>query len=205
MKEYGVIYMLINKINGKCYIGQSIDFNDRISKYKNLKCKFQRKLFNAFKKYGFNNFDVDILQKAKDKDELNELEKFYIQYFNTIENGYNLKSGGSEILYSKESKEKMSKSHVGKTSGMLGKKHSQETKDNHSKRMKGKNHPLFGKVHPRAKSILCHQNKKIYNSAKDASKDLNIQRGSIWHQINNKFKYVGDKFGNKYTFEYINE
>lgn len=52
------------------------------------------KFANAIKKYGFKNFKYEILTTTKDKDHASELERFYIKQFNTIENGYNILSGG---------------------------------------------------------------------------------------------------------------
>ena len=47
------------------------------------------------RKYGFENFTYEILQETNDIDLLNELEIFYISYYNTlIPNGYNILEGG---------------------------------------------------------------------------------------------------------------
>lgn len=124
MNHYGVVYHLINKINGNGYIGQAVDFKDRMNKYKGLRCKQQPKLYNAIKKYGWNNFDVHILEVARDKEDLNILECFYMDKFQTIEFGYNLKEGGSHGKYSDESKSRMKASHPD---------------------MSGENNPMYGK------------------------------------------------------------
>lgn len=59
MKQAG-IYKLTSP-NGKCYIGQSIQLEIRFISYRNAHCKKQAHLYNAIKKYGWDNFKVEIL------------------------------------------------------------------------------------------------------------------------------------------------
>lgn len=102
------IYGLKNKTTNKWYIGQSRDVFCRLSKYKNLNCKRQHKIYNALNKYGFSDFDFILIETCElDQDVLNERESYWINFYNSVENGYNLKSGGSNIKYSKDSIEKM--------------------------------------------------------------------------------------------------
>ena len=77
------IYKLENKINGKIYIGQSINLIKRLRQYKNIQCKGQTKIYNALKHYGWANFIVEILyQNDIEKitmNTLNELEEYFIK------------------------------------------------------------------------------------------------------------------------------
>lgn len=45
------------------------------------------------RKYGIENFSFEIIEECK-KEELNDKEKYWINYFNTFFNGYNLTTGG---------------------------------------------------------------------------------------------------------------
>ena len=97
----GIIYCYTNKINGKKYIGQTINpqlrYNAHRSSYQNPKDKEQNSLLHrAFRKYGFENFQYEILVKDIDSiDVLNELEIYYIKKFNCkTPNGYNVEDGG---------------------------------------------------------------------------------------------------------------
>lgn len=97
----GIIYCFTNKINNKKYIGQTINPNQRYnahkSNYQNSNNQeYNSLLHKAFRKYGFENFDYEILSKDIDDIELlNQLEIFYIKKFNTkAPNGYNVESGG---------------------------------------------------------------------------------------------------------------
>lgn len=103
------IYKITNP-NGKIYIGQSSNIEKRFYSYKKLNCKGQKKLYNSLIKYGVINHKYEILQLCE-KEQLNELEVYYIELFQTFnnKNGLNLKSGGcANCNYSDESKKKMS-------------------------------------------------------------------------------------------------
>lgn len=94
----GYIYKVTNKINGKIYIGQTIQsVKDRwyrhcgksgISKAE-LNTHFKR----AILKYGKENFTVETIEVC-DSTRLNDREKFYISYYNSYINGYNSTIGG---------------------------------------------------------------------------------------------------------------
>lgn len=87
------IYKIENKLNGKCYIGQSIEIEHRFSKHKSAKDDFY--IHRAIRKYGKENFIFEIIEQC-DKDLLDEREKFWINKLNTlIPNGYNMIQGGS--------------------------------------------------------------------------------------------------------------
>jgi group I intron endonuclease len=110
----GIIYSITNNVNNKKYIGQTIrSFRDRIREYE--KGYGNIYINNAFKKYGWNNFEFKIIDTAKDLDELNEKEIYYIKQFNSNnkEFGYNIELGGKNAIPDTETLEKMSKSHLG--------------------------------------------------------------------------------------------
>lgn len=131
------IYKLENLINGKIYIGQSIDLVKRIRAYKNCQCIGQTKIYNAIKRYGWENFQVEYLYSRDIEevtiDTLNHLEAFYIEAYQSIRKGYNLMTGGNNSRHTEESKLKLSISHkgllVGEKNYMYGKHLSKETID----------------------------------------------------------------------------
>lgn len=88
----GIIYKVTNKVNGKSYIGQTrytLEFRWRQHLHKKDNVYFH----NAIKKYGAENFSLEVLEEC-DVDKLNSREIFYIAKYNTFENGYNLTLGG---------------------------------------------------------------------------------------------------------------
>lgn len=92
MSKIYKIYCIENKIDKKKYIG--------MTSYKNLSSRIARgykentKINKALKLYGKEKFNIYILFTTNDKQKAEEKEKFYINFYNTIENGYNICKGG---------------------------------------------------------------------------------------------------------------
>lgn len=91
-----IIYKITNKINNKCYIGQSTrTFNERYwggRWWDGTNWILGKEL----SKYGVNNFEVELLEFDILKDEtLDEMERFYIKKYNSLyPDGYNFEDGG---------------------------------------------------------------------------------------------------------------
>ena len=90
------IYLRTNLDNGKQYVGQANDFKQRENEWNCLKKHYAGKLIdNARKKYGLDNWKVEIIRECETQDELNKWEIYYIKELNTkTPNGYNLTDGG---------------------------------------------------------------------------------------------------------------
>ena len=131
MNYYNCIYLYINQINNKKYVGQAKDFNKRHREHINeskRKCSKEYNLpfHSAIRKYGIENFDIIILKEnLKTKCLMNLYECYYIKKYNTLvvnNNGYNIANGGhnGNIFEGKteeeinEIKKKMSESRKGK-------------------------------------------------------------------------------------------
>ena len=99
----------------KVYIGQSIDIIKRWSYYKCLNCKKQNFLYHSFKKYGVEKHEFEILCQCS-KEELNNLESYYIELYNSFnsEYGLNLSSGGEYSKMSDLTRVKISNANRGK-------------------------------------------------------------------------------------------
>ena len=87
------IYKITNIKNQKCYIGQSKDIELRekthfkdLSEGKHHSHKFQE----DFDRYGINSFKFEILEIINDTDLLSFCERYYIDKFNTVLDGYNI-------------------------------------------------------------------------------------------------------------------
>lgn len=87
------IYKIENILNGKIYIGQSIEIERRWQKHLNANDDFL--IHKAIKKYGKENFKFSIIEEC-DASLLNEKECYWINFYNSIiPNGYNMIQGGS--------------------------------------------------------------------------------------------------------------
>lgn len=96
------IYKIENKINGKVYIGQSVDIWKRISAHKshafdkNNIHAYSLYLYTAMRKYGLDGFTYSLIEQCP-KEMLNEREQYWISYYksNERDRGYNMSDGGT--------------------------------------------------------------------------------------------------------------
>lgn len=96
----GHIYKVTNLINGKVYIGQTIQtVQNRWYRHCGKSGISQAELNTHFKrailKYGKDNFKIEIIEDC-DSSLLNEREKYYISYFDSYNSGYNSTLGGND-------------------------------------------------------------------------------------------------------------
>lgn len=102
MENQGIIYKITNKINGKVYIGQTVQgLTARL--YQHRYAAFVKKskypLYNALRKYGESGFTYEIVRYVN-KAELNSYEWYYIKMFNSTDSsvGYNATEGGNSSI-----------------------------------------------------------------------------------------------------------
>lgn len=85
------IYKIINLVNNKIYIGSAVNFNKRKNNHKSkllMNKHHSKKLQNAWNKYGFENFEFEIIEECE-KEKLIEREQYYIDLYNSFNEGYN--------------------------------------------------------------------------------------------------------------------
>lgn len=185
-----IIYKITNKITGKCYIGQTVQTLQR-RWYKHLhdsRCPAMR---DALKKYGEDNFTIEVIDNAETIEELNKKEVYWISFFNSlVPNGYNLQDGGKNCRCAESTKQKLSELNSGKNHPLYGKPRSEETKKKVSDAHKGV--PLSARHRKRLseahigvvnecllKKVKCIETGQIFNSIKEAkafcgSKNIHI-------------------------------
>lgn len=98
----GLIYIIKNNCNDKVYVGQTTTsmnqrWNHHITSAKN-NLDSSMVIYNAMRKYGIENFYIELLENnIAGTDVLNEREKYWINYYNSlIPNGYNVREGGED-------------------------------------------------------------------------------------------------------------
>ena len=129
-----IIYVVTNIVNSKQYVGQTV--NSLKVRQKNHKCEVKTgseyAFHRALRKYGFDSFTWDIVETCSSKEELDLKE---IEYISKLNPQYNMTLGGGGTIgynHSQATKDKISKSNLGKTAGNThrkGKTISQESKD----------------------------------------------------------------------------
>jgi len=135
--DFAGIYQLRCTVNGKIYIGQAQNIFNRFNEHRRNRnghliyrdCI----LYRAIKKYGWNKFEISVIEKVDDFELLNEREIFWI---NKLNPEYNTREGGNCARgwkHTKETRKKMSEStkgmYLGKNNPFYGKTHSEETKE----------------------------------------------------------------------------
>lgn len=94
----GYIYKICNTVNNKVYIGMTtrtieIRMEDRRKAYKNPNIRsYNFKLYKAMRKIGYEKFYPEQIEECSDE-LLDEKEKYWIEYYNSVEQGYNTALG----------------------------------------------------------------------------------------------------------------
>lgn len=180
-EKYGFIYITTNIINGKKYIGQK--------KYVNGWKEYLGSgiaLNNAVKKYGKEKFSKEIIEECTTREEANEREKYWIAYYNAVNNKnyYNIALGGdggnTTSNYSKEEKFLIyQKANIGKNIGLKN---------------------AF------AKSVICLNTMEVFETIESAGKKYNISPTAISKCCKNfpKYKSAGNcpETGERLTWKF---
>ena len=99
----GYIYVITNLINSKKYVGKTtstIDerFKEHCKDSQKERCE-KRPLYDAFRKYGIENFKIEEIEYLEDDSKLSEREVYWINELQTYgHNGYNATKGGDGTL-----------------------------------------------------------------------------------------------------------
>jgi len=102
-----IIYRVLNKINGKCYIGlTTLGLGERKHKHwlnsRNPDKNKKQAIYLAINKYGWDNFEWQELCSALTRENLVGLEKDFIKEYDSYETGYNNTLGGDGVDISRK-------------------------------------------------------------------------------------------------------
>ena len=190
--HYNCIYMYVNKVNGRRYVGQAKDFNKRHKQHIYSSNNENDKGYNytihkAIRKYGIENFDIIILKENLKTDCLLRFyEQYYADKYDTYANigwGYNVAKcgGGGNMLLGKTEKE-MDEWKRKKSESLKGKLKSEEHKQKISEALKGN-------------QLSEETKRKMSKSWKGKPKGGLIERWSL----------DGKLLDVKYNFEYVQD
>ncbi len=208
-KPYGVVYLIVNMINGKMYVGQTTrDVWERFAEHcSNTKSAIGR----AIHKYGKENFLVEILVECHAKEQLNTSEMFFVKILNTVApKGYNLTTGGknkghlaelSKAIISRKNKGKKRSPEVCKKISQLkkGMRLSKETRAKMSTTRKGRAMSakayiaLIKRNELNKVIVVCLETSEIFESLLAASEQYGICSGEISAACKGKRNTAGKK------------
>lgn len=186
------VYSFKNKISGKRYIGKAKCLYHRHWKHLNGQSGAP-KLENAVKKYGWDNFEFEILEECP-IDLLEEREEYWILFYKTLDDnfGYNIVQRQKGHPISEETKQKIRESfkiafpngRSGPNNPMYGKKYSLEERKEMSEGRKG--HIGYNRVPVRA---FNEKEEKSFACLKHAEQFVNGHREFIVRAIKNSSLY----------------
>ena len=226
----GIIYVYFNRAKyekegiEKYYVGQTIGtMEQRAGKNgRNYGCtdpNCNSKFARSIRKWGWDAFEGRVLEEVYEED-LNELEKFYIEYFDSFKNGYNTTLGGEGTRghnpFTNKTEEEMEeiKEKMSKSQSIAGKKRFQDPKEKekistaNKKRWKNQEYreKMTGELNSNAKSVYCNGLDIVFSYTKLAEKYcvnvLNIKIGKIRNVCNGKLKSSGRYNDTKLTWSW---
>lgn len=141
-----IIYKITNLVNNRVYIGQTVCLISK--RWKEHRCSTKNTpLYSAMRKHGTDNFKIEVICTAIKPEHLNELEQYFIKLYDClVPNGYNLTTGGDSTFsrsehtknlqslaaqghkVSQETRDKISKSLMGRPGARRGTKHTDEAR-----------------------------------------------------------------------------
>ena len=181
------IYSITNTLNNKRYIGYSIDIQRRWTTHKrdlqNNKHENSH-LQNAYNKYGENAFEFEIIEECI-KENIKEKEKYWIAFYNSKNEGYNMSEGGDGILNPTEDvRKKISEGLKGEKNGMYG------------VHLIGELNGMYGKQHTEeTKKILSEKAKLRVGEKSNRKRPVQASTGEIFYTMKEAVKWAGLKDG----------
>ena len=206
------VYQHKNKINGKVYIGITSQKPEQRWGSQGCNYKSSPHFYSAIQKYGWDNFEHNILFTDLTKKQACLKEQELIKEYNSMnrEFGYNSTSGGDIFTMNEETKQKISQAMIGNQNGLghpcseekkekisnaqKGRKFTEEHKQKLSEAAKNRHVPcseekkqiLKEKSHK--KSVYCEELDKIFESVQECSRQLGIPATSISKLCNGRGK-----------------
>jgi len=153
MERNSGIYSILNKKNGKIYVGLTKNLSDRKKEHFGRLKRNQHindHLQSAFNHYGADSFEFNVLEYC-DEDSLKDNEEWWVAYFDSSnrEKGYNLTEGGDSNPMENPLTVKKAmnnrRSYDGENNPFYGKKHTSESKKKMSEAVSGENSYWYGR------------------------------------------------------------
>ncbi len=199
-----IIYKATNILTGDLYIGKTIKSLKDRKKDHNYESNNPKTYFHrAFKKYKPENFTWEVIFECLDKEEMNQMEKFFIANYRATNNLYNLTKGGDGCVgYTWTDKQKKEQSiRLQGNKCAKGSIRSEEQRKNQSEKMKGRPSNKKGKTfielygEDKAKELKDSHSKKL------TGKKYPLHSNEWKEYMSEKMKGNKHKLGYKFTEE----
>lgn len=184
-KKPGIVYIAINKVNGKRYIGITSQYLSH-RKSRHFRCaekeSSQTYFHRAIRKYGRENFSFTTIRKCQTFKEANLAE---IELIADLKPEYNQAKGGGGCLGwspSDETREKMRERMLGKPSYWKGKELPESFLEGRARwNRENKEWSEYRKLGPKssAKKVVCLDDGKVFDSTKEAARFYGVSATSI--------------------------
>lgn len=207
------VYQHKNKTNGKIYIGITSQTPEERWGINGSNYKSSPHFYAAIQKYGWNNFEHNILYTDLTKDEACQKEQELISYFNSMNRdyGYNSTSGGENFIMNEETRQKISQAMIGNKNGLghpcspekakkiseaqKGRAFTEEHKQKLSEAAKQRHTPCseetkkkLSQNYPHKRKVYCEELDTIYDSVQECGRMLGIPATNISKLCNGKGK-----------------
>lgn len=199
-----IVYQHKNKINNKVYIGITSRTAQERWGNQGYNYKSSPYFYNAIQKYGWDNFEHNILYTNLTKEEACKKEQELISQFNSMnrEFGYNSTSGGEIFTMNDETKQKISQALQGNKNGLghpcseekkrkiseaqKGREFTEEHKQKLSEAAKKRHVPCseekkkkLSQNYPNKKPVYCLELNTVFESVQECARQLGIPATNI--------------------------
>lgn len=201
MKKKYIIYLHKNKINGKCYVGQTCQKPEARWGAQGHGYKEQQYFYRAILKYGWENFEHFILEENISEDKVDEREAFWAGYYHALApEGYTLRVGSQNHIQdskkmweirSQASKKNWQNPEYRKK---ISQKRKEEWENPKIREICLKNLDWTGKSgakHPQSKKVQCIETGLIYGSMREAERMTGICYNNISQVCSGQRKTAG--------------
>lgn len=229
MENHIGIYGIENTANGMWYVGQSSNLFKRVGDHISILKRGKHEnisLQNDFNMFGIDNFEVHILENCI-AEKLNERECHWIKEKDSVNNGYNISTGGYSAsgikmseetrrllseqrkghIVSKETREKISKANKGRKPGFIGHKHTEEAKEKIAQAKRGISRPQSvkdavskankGNIPVNRRAVMCIDTGETFESVRLAGKSVGGSGAGLSGALSRNKTYKG------YVFKYL--
>ena len=206
------VYQHKNKINGKIYIGITMQEPEKRWGANGYNYKSSPHFYAAIQKYGWDNFEHNILYTNCTREEACLMEQILIKKYNSMDRnfGYNSTSGGENFVMNEETKQKISQSMMGNKNGLghpcseekkkkisesqKGRQFTEEHKQKLSEAAKNRHTPCSEQAKENIKKashkkpVYCEELNQIFESVQECSRQLGIPATNISKLCNGRGK-----------------